>query len=338
MLRATGTDNQERPVYASPRAGDALCLTDSAAAMQVAAAGRSRPVRREQRKLRHIISSARSMDDFSANLSAGASQAWANIITFLPKFLFFLVVVIGGYFLAKFIAKLFDRLLERLRFDQWVERGGVKRALAKSGYDASDLLAKLVFYTLFLFVLQFAFGIFGPNPISDLLTRIIAYIPSIFVAVIIVVIAMAIAKGVKDILSVSLGGLNYGHVLAKTAGAAIIAIGIFAALDQLGIAPNIVNGLFYAALAIIVGSAIVAIGGGGIRPMQARWERALNRVEAEAPRLKEQAGQTGAATQPQGAEWKGRSEPRPATPAPPAGQTPAERARSAGFRPHGENI
>ena len=201
-----------------------------------------------------------------------------------------------------------------------------KRVLAKSGYDASDLLAKLLFYTLFLFVLQFAFGIFGPNPISDLLTRIIAYIPSIFVAAIIIIVATAIAKGVKDILSVSLGGLSYGQMLAKVAAAVIIAIGIFAALDQLGIAPNIVRGIFYATLAVVAGSAIVAIGGGGIQPMRSRWERVLGRVESEAPQIKAHTAHTGSVAREKAGEWKGRAEDW-------ASQT-QQRAQSAEFKPH----
>jgi hypothetical protein len=268
------------------------------------------------------------MENLNDNWAGGLAVAWANIMTFVPKFLVFLAIVIGGYFLAKFIARLFDSLLERLKFDNLVERGGVKRVLAKSGYDASDLLAKLLFYTLFLFVLQFAFGIFGPNPISDLLTRIIAYIPSIFVAAIIIVIASAIAKGVKDILGASLGGVSYGSMLAKIAAGAIIVLGIFAALDQLGIAPNIVRGIFYATLAVIAGSAIVAIGGGGIKPMQARWERALGRVESEAPRLKAEAAQARVVAQEKSAEWQQRAE---------GWATQAqERAQSAELRPHGD--
>ena len=270
------------------------------------------------------------MENMKDNIVGGMSLAWANIVAFVPKFLVFLAIVIGGYFLAKFLARLFDGLLERLKFDNLVERGGVKRVLAKSGYDASDLLAKLLFYALFLFVLQFAFGIFGPNPISDLLTRIIAYIPSIFVAAIIIIVATAIAKGVKDILSASLGGLNYGQMLAKLSAAAIIVLGIFAALDQLGIAPNIVRGMFYAILAVVAGSAIVAIGGGGIRPMQARWERVLGRVESEAPVLKTKAAQTATVAQQKTGEWAHRAEGW--------ASEAQERAQSAELRPHGDNV
>jgi hypothetical protein len=158
---------------------------------------------------------------------------------------------------------------------------------ADAGWDASGVLSKLLFYGLFLLVLQFAFGIFGPNPVSDLLTRVIAYIPNLVVAAVIVILAMAIAKGVKEMLSVSLGGLSYGRMLARVAGVAIVAVGIFAALDQLGIAPNIVRGIFYATLAVVAGSAIIAIGGGGIQPMRQRWERALNKLESQTPRFKQ---------------------------------------------------
>jgi hypothetical protein len=55
------------------------------------------------------------------------------------------------------------------------------------------------------------------------------------------------------------------------------------------VAPEIVNGLFYAVLALVVGVGIVAIGGGGIAPMRERWQRALTRLDAEAPRLRQEA-------------------------------------------------
>ena len=72
------------------------------------------------------------------------------------------------------------------------------------------------------------------------------------------------------------------------ASAAVWVIGIAAALNQVEVAPEIVNGLFYAMLALVVGVGIVAIGGGGIQPMRERWQRALTRIDQEAPRLREE--------------------------------------------------
>jgi len=243
------------------------------------------------------------------NLTAGVEQAWTNFMTFLPKFLMFLAILLVGYFLAKLIARGFNALLERVGFDRLVERGGIKRTLARTRYDATDLLSKIVFYTLMLFVLQFAFGVFGPtNPISNLLTGVIAYLPNIFVAAIIIVVAAAIAAGVKEILNATMAGLSYGKYIATLASIAILVVGIFAALDQLQIAPAIVQGLFYAGLAIVAGSAIIAIGGGGIRPMQGQWERALGRMREEAPRLKEEARLAPQRAQAKAEEWKRETE------------------------------
>jgi hypothetical protein len=219
----------------------------------------------------------------------GLGDAWASIAEFLPKLIGFLLIVIIGYFVAKAIARVIDAVLERLGFDRWVERGGVKSALARTRYDASSLLSQVVFYIVFLFVLQLAFGVFGPNPISDLLAGVIAFLPNVFVAIVVLVVGAAIAAATKEIVEASIGGLSYGRGVALGAGAAVLVIAVFAALDQLEIAPAIVNGLFYALLAIIVGSAIVAVGGGGIQTMSRYWERVATRAERESGAIREQA-------------------------------------------------
>jgi Conserved TM helix len=211
----------------------------------------------------------------------GLGDAWANVATFLPKLIGFLLILVIGYFIAKVLTRILGRILERVGFDRAVERGGIKTALAKSRYDASDILAKIVFYVGMLFVLQLAFGVFGPNPISDLIKGVIAYLPNVFVAIVIVVVGAAIAAAVKEIVEASLGGLSYGRTLALAAGSAVLVIAAFAALDQLEIAPTIVNGLFLAMLAIVVGSSVVAIGGGGIKTMARYWDRASQRLERE---------------------------------------------------------
>jgi Mechanosensitive ion channel, conserved TM helix len=223
----------------------------------------------------------------------GLGDAWASVATFLPKLVGFLLILVIGYIIAKVLAKVIDGILERVGFDRMVERGGIGRALASTRYDASDIVSKLVFYTLFLFVLQLAFGVFGPNPVSDLIKGVIAYLPNVLVAIVIIVIGAAIAAAVKDIVSAALGTLSYGKTLAIIASSAVLVVAVFAALDQLLIAPAIVRGLFYALLAIVVGSSIVAIGGGGIKTMNRYWERAAQRAEAESTNIKQQAQGSG---------------------------------------------
>jgi len=210
----------------------------------------------------------------------GLESAWADVVVFVPKLLGFLLILLIGYIVVKALSKLVDRLLERVGFDGWVERGALKTTFERSKLDPSDIIAMIVFWGLFLVVLQLAFGVWGPNPISDLIYAILAYIPNIVVAVLILVIAGAVARAVTDLLDGMLAGVSSGSWLAKGAGIAILVIGVFAALSQLQIAPWIVTGVFYAMLAIIVGAAIVAIGGGGIRTMQGYWDRTARNIEA----------------------------------------------------------
>jgi Conserved TM helix len=224
------------------------------------------------------------MDEFSD----GLGDAWSATAEFLPKLVAFLLILVVGYFIAKAIGKILDRVLERVGFDRAVERGGVGRALARSKYDASSLLGKVAFYALMLFVLQLAFGVFGPNPVSQLLHGTIAYLPNVFAAIIILVIGAAIAAGVKEIVEASLGGLSYGRGLAIGASVAILTVAVFAALDQLEIAPAVVTGLFYALLAIVVGVAVISLGVSGIPVMRRYWERAADRAEQESGTMREE--------------------------------------------------
>jgi Conserved TM helix len=228
----------------------------------------------------------------------GLERAWANVATFVPKLAAALLIVLVGWFVAKAVASILNKILERVGFDQVVERGGLRQALARSKYDPSDILAKIVYWTIMLLVLQLAFGVFGANPISDLLRGLIAYLPNIFVAILIIVIAAAVARAVTDLLSNLLSAMQGGQLIGRGAGIAILLFAAFAALDQLQIAPRIVTGLWYAVLAALVGSVIVAVGGGGIRTMQRYWEQTATRAEQRGPQLRDQARASAQAPSP----------------------------------------
>lgn len=236
-------------------------------------------------------------------IQAGLGDAFSMVILFVPRLIAFLAVLLIGYLVAKAIEKGMNAILERVGFDRLVERGGVKRMLSRSKYDASSLLSRVVFYFVMLFVLQLSFGVWGPNPVTNMLDQVIAYLPNVFAAGVIFVIGAAVAAAVREIITAATGGLSYGKALATAAGVAILVVATFAALDQLNIAPAIVTGMFYAILATIVGVVVVALGGAGIQPLREYWQRALMRVDAEVPRMK-------AATQNAGPAVKERAQER----------------------------
>ncbi|WP_085996072.1 mechanosensitive ion channel family protein [Nonomuraea coxensis] len=223
------------------------------------------------------------------NIGQGLTDAWRSIATFVPRLVAFLVILIIGYLIAKALEKVVDKILERVGFDRAVERSGVRRWLERSKYDASSLLGRIVFYAIALITLQIAFSVFGPNPISTLLTGVVAWLPLALVAIVIIVVAGAIARAVQDILNGALGGLSYGRWIAAAAAVFIWALGIIAALNQIGVATTVTTPVLVTVLATIGAILAIGIGGGLIRPMQQRWERWLSRMEAEAPQARAHA-------------------------------------------------
>ncbi|SCG37441.1 mechanosensitive ion channel family protein [Micromonospora humi] len=215
------------------------------------------------------------------NFGDAVGDAFRSVMLFLPKAVAFVAILVAGWLIAKAVLKLVDKVLERVHFDRAVERGGIKTALARSKYDASDIVAKLAYYAVLLVTLQLAFGIWGPNPISDLIAGVVAWLPRAFVAIVIVVVAAAIARAVKDIISSALGGLSYGRVLANLASVFILGLGVIAALNQIGVATAVTTPVLIAVLATVGGILVVGVGGGLVRPMQSRWESWLTRAEEE---------------------------------------------------------
>jgi hypothetical protein len=212
-----------------------------------------------------------------------------NVLREVPKALAFVAILVVGWLVARAVRTLVGKILERTGFDRFVERGGIRAALARSRYDASDIVAKLAYYAVLLITLQLAFGIWGPNPVSALITAVVAWLPRAFVAIVIVVVAAAIARAVKDVVGGALGGLSYGRFLAGAASVIILGLGCIAALNQIGVATTVTTPVLIAVLATVGGVIVVGVGGGLVRPMQDRWERWLSRAEDEAPAIAEQA-------------------------------------------------
>src|SRR4028119_151419 len=116
------------------------------------------------------------------DLETPVREGFNTFMTFIPKLIGFLIILIVGYFIAKIIAKLVDKGLEKAGFDRAVERGGIKKALAKSSYDASDIVAKLVFFAVFIPFLSAAVGALGIQALEQPLAAVIARLPERIVA------------------------------------------------------------------------------------------------------------------------------------------------------------
>ncbi|GII23396.1 mechanosensitive ion channel family protein [Planosporangium mesophilum] len=225
----------------------------------------------------------------TANATAAFTDMLRAVVLLLPKMIAFIAILIAGWLVARLLLKVVHTILQRTGFDRLVERGGIHTALAGSRYTAGDIIAKLVYYAVLLVTLQLAFGIWGPNPVSDLITSIVAWLPKAFVAILIIVVAAAIASTVRDIVTNALGGLPYGRALANLASWLLIGLGIIAALNQIGVATTVTTPILIAVLATIAGILIVGVGGGLVAPMQQRWDGWLERAAEQSQTIAEHA-------------------------------------------------
>ncbi|RZS38831.1 putative transporter (transmembrane protein) [Herbihabitans rhizosphaerae] len=215
-------------------------------------------------------------------LKEGLGQAWALIATFVPKLLGFLIILFIGWLIAKAVAKGLSMVLNKLGFNRMMEKTGLTNMLRGSGVDAGGIIVKLAYYFILLIGLQLAFGVFGPsNPVSVLLNDVIAFLPRIVVAVVLVIVAAAVAKVVRDLITSSLGNRPFAPMLGTIAYAFLIAIGIIAALNQVNIATTVTMPVLITVLATVGGVIIVGFGGGLIRPMQERWGGWIDRFQGQ---------------------------------------------------------
>ena len=211
------------------------------------------------------------------------SSAWTSVANFVPKLVAFLVILFIGWIVARILRKVVSTVLRKVGFDRVVERGGIKQMLDRNNYDASELIARVVYYAVLLIALEVAFGAFGPNPISDILTSIVGWLPKLIVAMLIIVVVGAIARVVRDLVGRALSGVSYGRMLGTIASVFIWGLGVIAALNQMGIATSITTPVLITVLATIGGVAVVGFGGGLIKPMQQRWETWIGRAEEQMP-------------------------------------------------------
>jgi len=188
-----------------------------------------------------------------------------QIVDFLPRLAAALGILMVGLAIAKMIERGTDIALHRIGFDRWMREGGVTEALERAGttLDPSSVIAKLVFWTVIVLVIVLAAQALGIAAVSILFAELLAYVPNVIAAVMVLVLGILLGEFIKDLVLASAGGLPGGLNLARAAKAAIILLAVFMALDQLDIAQDIVLVFFIAVVGAAALAAGIAFGLGG---------------------------------------------------------------------------
>lgn len=216
----------------------------------------------------------------------GIEEAWADVATFVPKLVAAVAVFVVGWVIARLIRQAVRKILTAVQFDRLVDRAGLGGSLERAGWrDSGLLLAQLIYWAVLLLALQLAVDTFGDSAIRDALDGIVAFLPKLFVALVIVVIAGAVATRVGELITSSLAGTDYGATLARIASGLIWLVGLFAALNQIEIAQDILTTLFQA-IVFTVGVVIaIMFGVGGIKAAETEfWPKVFARLrKSDAP-------------------------------------------------------
>ena len=228
------------------------------------------------------------------------------VLTFIPKFLGFLVILLVGWIIASVVSRALTLLLRKIGFDRLSDRIGLTRLEQRMGVrmDPAGILGKLVYWFLFLIFLVPATDAMGIPTVSAVLSGLVAYIPNVFVAILVLFLGTLAATFVADIVRGAVASAHMGSpgIFAGIARWAIIGFAALVALEQLKITPDLINELFgaiVAAAAIAFGLAFGLGGQDAARRWLARGETtistAADRIDPQ--QVKEQARSSAAQMQ-----------------------------------------
>ena len=202
---------------------------------------------------------------FSTRLLDSVSETLDGIGSFLPSLIGALLIFFIGRWIAKFIFKLVTRALKRANVDALVDRSGLGGPLERAGFpDSGVFLARIIYWIAMFIVIKLTVETLGLEALQDLVDELVAWLPKLFVALIIVFVTGAVANFVRGLVSGATSTQSWGNAAATAAFAGVWFIGGTAALDQVEIAAGVVDTLFQAVLASLFGILIIKYGIGGI--------------------------------------------------------------------------
>ena len=228
--------------------------------------------------------------DWGTAVITSVATALALFVAAIPKVVGFLVILILGWIIAGIIGGVVATILRTVRFNDLANRSGITGFVERMGVrqDASGALAGVAKWFVRLIVLVVAFDALGLPAVSQIFTQMLAWLPNVVVAMVVLVITGIIAKAASDLVrgSTSQAGMGNPNLMATLTNWTIWAFGIIVAVNQIGVASTLVNTLFMAfvgALALALG---LAFGLGGRDTASEIVHNLYNNTRYAAPKLR----------------------------------------------------
>ena len=194
------------------------------------------------------------MNELWQRLLIGAEQ----IGTAVPALVGAGIILAAGYFLARQVQRWVDDTLKRIDFNRMAHAGGLDEAVVRTGsrLDPIRAMAKLIFWLVMLVVILLASTALGLESINQMFGTMLSFIPTLIAGIVIVILGMIVGEFVRGLILASAGQVSGVPTLAKLAKSAVVVISIFMALQQVGVAEDIVTSAF----TLILGAVALGVG------------------------------------------------------------------------------
>ena len=163
---------------------------------------------------------------------------------YIPAIAGAIVILIIGWLIAKLIETVIVKILKAVRLDAASDKAGIANVLARGDIkiSLSELIGALVYWVVILIVIATALGTLNLTVASDMVARLIEYIPNILAAIFILVVGAFVADFVTTIVRTTAGnaGIKRAGVLAKIVKTIIMIFAVVIAIEQLKIASTVI--------------------------------------------------------------------------------------------------
>jgi Mechanosensitive ion channel, conserved TM helix len=214
-----------------------------------------------------------------------------ELVAFLPRLVGFLIILLIGWLIARAVKALVVKGLQSVGIDRALSGGSAGPYVARAMPDArpSEIIGTIAFWFLFLGAIAIAVSQLGISALDNFVQSIAAYLPNVVVAILIFVVAGVVATAASSFINRTFGDTATGKIAGVGAPIVIMGIATFMILDQLQIAPAIVEITYIALIGSVALGAALAFGLGG-RDAAARLlddaypQRGNGRLEHDRPR------------------------------------------------------
>lgn len=253
------------------------------------------------------------------------NSAIGSLVAALPSLISALVLLIVGWVISSVVARIVATVLQRVGADRLLaQHGGKVYGPSTARFKVSDIAALVVKWLIRLVFLIAAANLLGLPQVSILLNQILLWLPNLIVAVIILLVAPIIGRAVRGAVESGGSGMGFSNasLLGRIAEIAIIAFAVVIAVNQVGIAANLINILFLGIVAALALAFGLAFGLGGRDVAAQVTQQWYTRSQESAHRIAEAAASSPAPSGPTGS-----SSAPPLAAEPPAGDATMDTRR-----------